>query len=164
MKALLFSILIGFSLTSLAFAVDPEEQLNDPKLEARARAISAGLRCLVCQNESIDESDASLAKDLRLLVRRRLQAGATDKEVVDYIVSRYGEFVLLRPRFSTKTALLWAAPLILVLGGAALAARTFMGGKREATTPEPLSADEEKDLAQLLAARSRAESSNSGEI
>ncbi len=94
-----------------AFAVNPDEVLADPSLEARARAISAELRCMVCQNQSIDDSNAELAKDLRLLVRERLTDGDTDEQVMNYIVSRYGEFVLLKPRFETKTILLWGAPL-----------------------------------------------------
>ncbi|MFW2586791.1 cytochrome c-type biogenesis protein [Sagittula sp. SSi028] len=96
-------------LASAALAVQPDEVLDDPALEARARDISAGLRCLVCQNESIDESNASLARDLRLLVRERLVAGDTDVEVVDYIVARYGEFVLLKPTAGGWNWLLWAA-------------------------------------------------------
>jgi cytochrome c-type biogenesis protein CcmH/NrfF len=104
-----------------AEAVKPDEMLADPALEARARAISEGLRCMVCQNQSIDESDADLARDLRILVRERLKAGDSDRQVVDYIVSRYGEFVLLKPRVEASTLLLWGAPLLLlVLGGALL--------------------------------------------
>ena len=91
--------------------------LADPALEARARALSEGLRCMVCQNQSIDESDADLARDLRILVRQRLVAGDTDQQVMDYIVSRYGEFVLLKPRFSLRNALLWGTPVLLLLVG-----------------------------------------------
>ena len=100
-----------------AFAVDPQEQLKDPKLEARAREISAGLRCLVCQNQSIDDSDAPLAKDLRLIVRQQLQKGASDRQAVDYVVARYGEFVLLNPRLRLNTLILWLTPLFLLAGG-----------------------------------------------
>ncbi|MCV6574626.1 MAG: cytochrome c-type biogenesis protein CcmH [Cohaesibacter sp.] len=100
-----------------SFAVSPDEMLKDPKLEARAREISAGLRCLVCQNQSIDDSDAPLAKDLRVLVRERLIEGDSNEEAMDFLVSRYGEFVLLKPRFSMKTLLLWGfGPAILILG------------------------------------------------
>ena len=106
---------IALLLALPAFAVQPGEQLDDPGLESRAREISSGLRCLVCQNQSIDDSDAPLAADLRVLVRERLKAGDTDTEVVDYVVARYGEFVLLRPRFNRETLLLWASP-VLVLG------------------------------------------------
>ena len=95
-------------------AVQPDEVLKDPVREQRAREISAGLRCLVCQNQSIDDSDAPLAKDLRLLVRERLQAGDTDREVRDFVVQRYGEFVLLRPVFAVHTLLLWLTPLVVL--------------------------------------------------
>jgi cytochrome c-type biogenesis protein CcmH len=107
-----------FVLTSLpAFAVNPDEMLPDPALEARAREISSHLRCLVCQNQSIDDSNAELARDLRLLVRDRLKAGATDQQVYDYVVSRYGEFVLLKPRLSEHTIILWGAPIGLLVAG-----------------------------------------------
>ena len=97
--------------------------LNDPALEARARQLSEGLRCLVCQNQSIDDSNADLAKDLRLLVRERLKAGDTDQEVIDYLVSRYGEFVLLKPRFDWTKLALWGTPLVVLLAGLAFALR-----------------------------------------
>ncbi|HWU62454.1 MAG TPA: cytochrome c-type biogenesis protein [Ensifer sp.] len=100
-----------------AHAVNPDEVLADPKLEARAREISSHLRCLVCQNQSIDDSNAELARDLRLLVRERLKSGATDQQVYDYLVSRYGEFVLLKPRLSEHTLLLWGAPAVLAIIG-----------------------------------------------
>lgn len=99
-----------------ALGVQPDEILSDPKLEARARGLSAELRCLVCQNQSIDDSDAPLAKDLRVLVRDRLKEGDTDAQVIEYVVARYGEFVLLRPRFGTHTLVLWlAAPVVFFL-------------------------------------------------
>ncbi|MGO6855885.1 cytochrome c-type biogenesis protein, partial [Rhizobium beringeri] len=94
-----------------AFAVNPDEVLADPALEARARALSAELRCMVCQNQSIDDTNADLAKDLRLLVRERITDGDSDEAVLNYIVSSYGEFVLLKPRFTVKTVLLWGAPV-----------------------------------------------------
>jgi cytochrome c-type biogenesis protein CcmH len=101
-----------------AFAVQPDEVLKDPALEARARALSKEIRCMVCQNQSIDDSDAPLARDLRLLVRERLQAGDSDTRVIDFLTARYGEFVLLKPRFTATTALLWLAPaLVLIAGG-----------------------------------------------
>ena len=109
--------LICLSLTLPARAVDPDEVLADPKLEERAREISGHLRCLVCQNQSIDSSDAPLAKDLRVLVRERLSEGDTNSEVLDYVVDRYGEFVLLRPKFAVHTLLLWGAPLVALIGG-----------------------------------------------
>lgn len=123
MKAILRACLLALTLLSAplampAFAVQPDEILADADLESRARAISAGLRCPVCRNESIDESHAPIARDLRLLVRERLVAGDSDDEVVDYIVARYGEFVLLKPRNTGANIVLWlAGPVMLVLGG-----------------------------------------------
>ena len=123
MKLLRLALMVAaiyFCAVSPTLAVNPGEMLSEPTLEARARAISAQLRCLVCRNESIDVSDAELAKDLRLLVRRRLKAGETDKEVIDYIVSRYGEFVLLKPQLEGKTLLLWGTPAVLLSLGCGL--------------------------------------------
>ncbi|MEO0675978.1 MAG: cytochrome c-type biogenesis protein [Pseudomonadota bacterium] len=134
-------------LAGAAQAVEPGEVLNDPALEARARDISQGLRCPVCQNESIDESDAPVARDLRLLVRERLVAGDSNDETVDFIVARYGEFVLLRPDTGGANLVLWlAGPLALIvsLGGLAL----FMRRKPEEDVP--LSADEAARLKELL--------------
>ena len=112
------ALIAAFLFSMSAFAVQPGEVLKDPALEKRAREISAGLRCLVCQNQSIDDSDAQLAKDLRLLVRERLVAGDTNDEVESFLVQRYGEFVLLKPTFGAHTLLLWLTPaLVLVLGG-----------------------------------------------
>jgi len=106
---------------NVACAVQPDEVMADPAQEARARALSRELRCMVCQNQSIDDSDAPLARDLRLLVRERIAAGATDKQVIDFLVARYGEFVLLKPRVEGRTLLLWLVPpLVLVGGGFAL--------------------------------------------
>ena len=105
-------------VASGAFAIEPGEKLADPALEARARAIAGELRCLVCQNQSIDDFDAPLAKDLRLLVREQLKIGATDDQVRNFVVSRYGDFVLLRPPFKVETLLLWLAPLLALAGGA----------------------------------------------
>jgi cytochrome c-type biogenesis protein CcmH len=104
-----------------AWAVQPDEVLSNPALEARARTLSKELRCMVCQNQSIDDSDAPLARDLRILVRERLTAGDSDRQVIDFLVDRYGEFVLLKPRFSWHTALLWlAGPVLLGVGVIAL--------------------------------------------
>ncbi len=120
MRALL-AVLALLWLALPAFAVNPDEMLADPTLEARARTISAGLRCLVCQNESIDDSDADLAHEIRVIVRQRLTAGDTDDQVRQYLVDRYGEFVLLRPVLALHTLILWAAaPVILVVGGVVL--------------------------------------------
>lgn len=132
-----------------AFAVNPDEVLADPALEARARAISAELRCMVCQNQSIDDSNAELAKDLRLLVRERLTDGDTNEQVMNYIVSRYGEFVLLKPRFETKTILLWGAPLLLVVAGG-LSLIVFARKRAGRPTGSRLSEEEERKLEGLL--------------
>jgi cytochrome c-type biogenesis protein CcmH len=110
--------LLTFVAVPSAMAVEPDEVLSDPALEARARALSKELRCMVCQNQSIDDSEAPLARDLRMLVRERLQAGESDRQVIDFLVARYGEFVLLRPRFSWHTALLWLGPAAVLLVGA----------------------------------------------
>jgi len=114
----LFLIVLLTSFTAPAFAVEPDEMLSDPALEVRARALSKELRCMVCQNQSIDDSEAPLARDLRILVRERLQAGDSDRQVIDFLVARYGEFVLLRPRFAWHTALLWFGPATLLIAGA----------------------------------------------
>ncbi len=133
---------------SPAFAVQPDEVLPDPALEHRARDISAGLRCLVCQNQSIDDSDAPLARDLRLIVRERLSGGDSDGAVEDYVVARYGEFVLLRPVFARHTLLLWLTPLLAVLLGAFGIWRL---ARRRAPAPERrLSGAEEAEVAALL--------------
>jgi cytochrome c-type biogenesis protein CcmH len=116
--ALILSALLSSLALSPALAISPDEMLADPKLEARARVIASELRCLVCQNQSIDDSDAPLAKDLRLIVREKLKEGASDAEVRDFVVARYGDFVLLRPPVKPETLLLWAAPLIALGGGA----------------------------------------------
>ena len=135
-----------------ARAVQPDEILPDAGLERRARAISADLRCLVCQNQSIDESDAPLARDLRILVRERLKAGDEDAKVRDFVVQRYGDFVLLRPRFTLHTALLWLAPA-LALGLGALGLLLALRRRRTATAA-PLTAEEETALARALATES----------
>ncbi|QEL23022.1 cytochrome c-type biogenesis protein CcmH [Bosea sp. F3-2] len=144
---------IGFAvLTAVgASAVQPDEVLPNPALEQRARAISGGLRCLVCQNQSIDDSDAPLARDLRLLVRERLVAGDSDKAVVDFVVARYGDFVLLRPPFNTRTALLWAAPFAILLFAFFFVWRLARRRLVPAVEPVRLSAEEEAKLAALVA-------------
>jgi cytochrome c-type biogenesis protein CcmH len=145
------AMLFGVALHA-AWAVEPSERLADPVLEARARAISQELRCLVCQNESIDESNASLAHDLRLLVRKRLVAGDTDQQVLNYIVARYGVFVLLDPPFEPLTWLLWLGPPVLVVGSGAI---LLMRSRRRvpALTPPKLSAEESARAAALLGDR-----------
>src|SRR5262249_49789670 len=146
-------LLRGLALSALlsgsapALAVTPDEILPDPQLEARARAISEELRCMVCQNQSIDDSDADLAHDLRVLVRERLKAGDTDSQVIDFIVARYGEFVLLKPRFSMRNALLWGAPAIMLLGCGIFVIVAARSRRRSQTK---LSADEEAALSRIL--------------
>jgi len=131
-----------------AFALTPDERLKDPALEARARVISAQLRCLVCQNQSIDDSEAPLAKDLRTLVREQITAGKTDAQVMDYVVERYGQFVLLKPRFEPETLILWGTPFaVLLIAGAAM----IMRRKRSDVAPEtPLSEDEKRALERAM--------------
>ena len=136
-------------LAAPALAVQPDEMLKDPALEARARTLSQGLRCLVCQNQSIDDSDAGLAKDLRVLLRERLTAGDSDQQAMTFIVSRYGNFVLLKPPFQWNTALLWLSPLLLLLlaGGGFY---SYLRRHRETPETAPLNTEEEARLTQLL--------------
>ncbi len=145
----LFLCLAALMAPLPAFAVNPDEVLSDPALEARARTISAELRCMVCQNQSIDDSNADLARDLRLLVRKRLTDGDTDRQVLDYIVSRYGEFVLLKPRFSEKTFILWGAPVALFVAGA-VALAVYARRRAGKPTGQPLNAEEEAELNEIL--------------
>ncbi len=146
--------LIVFLLTLLspfaALAVTPDEILKDPALEARARHLSQELRCMVCQNQSIDDSEASLAHDLRVLVRDRLKAGDSDSQVLDYLVTRYGEFVLLKPRFELSTLLLWGLPPLALLAGIAGVVVALRRRRAVATEPEALSAAEQRRLATLV--------------
>lgn len=143
----MLALWVGFA--GSAAAVEPDEVLADSALEARARALSAELRCMVCQNQSIDDSNAPLARDLRILLRERIAAGDSDGEVVDFLVARYGEFILLKPRFSVQTALLWfAAPAALIVGG--LVAVFLFRRRRAATDAEPLDEAEKRRLAAIL--------------
>lgn len=149
MRALL--IALALLVAAPALAVQPDEMLDDPEKEARAREISGGLRCLVCRNESIDASNADFARTLRLLVRERIEAGDDDAEVVDYVVDRYGEYVLLQPRFTLANALIWlSGPLLFVAGG--FVAWRFMRGRTVLETPAaaPLNEDEQRRLEVLL--------------
>lgn len=158
-RTVLTSLILAFAiLTAPALAVAPEEVLDDPALEARARALSAELRCMVCQNQSIDDSDAPLAKDLRVLVRERLVAGDSDGQVIDYLVSRYGEFVLLKPRFAWHTLVLWAAGPVALLAGLiaivlALRSRSRRGSQVATAGSANLSEEEEERLKALLEKR-----------
>lgn len=151
------TFLAALFIGGTAFAVQPDEVLRDTVMEKRARDISAGLRCLVCQNQSIDDSDAPLARDLRLLVRERIATGESDKQVLDFLVARYGEFVLLKPRFEPHTLLLWLlTPLVLIGGAAALwwhNRRRNRGSDSNAAMK--LSADEEARIEQLLQAHDK---------
>ncbi len=129
--------------------MQPDEVLKNPVLERRAREISSGLRCLVCQNQSIDDSDADLARDLRLLVRERLSAGDTDSQVRDFVVQRYGEFVLLRPALSGRTIALWFTPLLILIVGAA--GIILVSRRRRVTgSAAPLDMDETRAVEDLL--------------
>jgi cytochrome c-type biogenesis protein CcmH len=144
---LVLALVATLLFSTAALAVQPDEVLTNPILEKRARDLSAGLRCLVCQNQSIDDSDAQLAKDLRLLVRERLVAGDTDDQVRDFLVQRYGEFVLLKPAFRTHTLLLWLTPaLVLVLGGIG----AYAALRRRPQPAAALDEDERKALEALL--------------
>jgi cytochrome c-type biogenesis protein CcmH len=150
---LLATVLLTLCLSSPALAVQPDEILKDAALESRARSLSQELRCMVCQNQSIDDSDAPLAKDLRVLVRERLSAGDSDNQVMDFLVARYGEFVLLRPRMSWHTLLLWLAPLAaLVIGGWGLIVfiRRRAGAPKAVAGPEQLTPAEQSRVAELL--------------
>ena len=137
LPAILAALLLMQWASVGARAVQPDEMLNDPALEQQAREISSELRCLVCQNQSIDDSDAPLARDLRLIVRERLQAGDSRRDIIDFVVARYGEFILLRPRLSAKTYVLWIAPLLLLGSGLFLAYRLF---RREGRLADPATA------------------------
>jgi cytochrome c-type biogenesis protein CcmH len=151
--AILFALIAAPAPIMPAWAVQPDEVLTDPALEQRARALSRQLRCMVCQNQSIDDSDAPLARDLRLLVRERLKQGYSDRQILDFLVDRYGEFVLLQPRLHWRTSLLWFAAPALLAGGALalfLVARRRRAGSPAATEQPQLSAEERARLARLL--------------
>lgn len=155
-------VVVALLASPQALAVQPDEILADPAQEARARELSRQLRCMVCQNQSIDDSDAPLARDLRILVRERLQVGDSNQQVLDFLVQRYGEFVLLNPRLRPQTALLWLAPPLLLIGGGLvlflLARRRASGAStNDAVTPQggALTADEERRLARLMKSQDR---------
>ena len=139
-------VLLALIVAAPAFAVQPNEMLKDPALEARARALSAQLRCLVCQNESIDESDADLARDIRLLIREKIVHGESNAQIRNFLVSRYGDFILLKPPFKLSTLLLWFSAPLAMLGGAL--AIWAAARRRPAPTP-PLTAEEERRLAEM---------------
>ena len=146
-------LLLGAALAfqgTAALAVNPDEVLSDPALEKRARTISGELRCMVCQNESIDDSNAELARDLRILVRDRLKQGDSDEQVMDFIVDRYGEFVLLKPRLNVRTVLLWGFPVIVLLIGGVALIFAFRTRRQVSEAPMPLSENEKTELSRLL--------------
>ncbi|HEY4403163.1 MAG TPA: cytochrome c-type biogenesis protein [Xanthobacteraceae bacterium] len=148
-------IVLALLSPASAWAVQPDEVLADPALEARARALSKELRCMVCQNQSIDDSAAPLARDLRVLVRERLTGGDNDQQVLDFLVARYGEFVLLKPRFAWHTVLLWLGPPGVLIGGALVLLVTARRRSRAASAPagrevDVLTAAEEARLAGLM--------------
>jgi cytochrome c-type biogenesis protein CcmH len=150
--ALLIALMITVLASSTSWAVQPDEMLSDPGLEARARALSKELRCMVCQNESIDESEAPLAHDLRVLVRERLKAGDSDAQIINFLVARYGEFVLLKPPLSWHTAALWGMPPVVLLIGVVM---IIIVVRRRSTAPAAaemanLTAAEEARLAKIL--------------
>ena len=152
-RVAIFALLL--TLTATAFAVQPDEVLQNRQLEARARALSQHLRCMVCQNQSIDDSDAPLARDLRLLVRERIASGDSDRQVIDFLVSRYGEFVLLKPRFEWHTAALWLLPpVILLAGGIAVLLSTR---RRPAVSDPALTEAERAKLSEILRKDNRAD-------
>lgn len=154
----LMSAIVALMLLAVpaVHAVQPDEIMPDPVKEARARELSRELRCMVCQNQSIDDSDAPLARDLRLLVRERIAAGDSNSQVLDFLVARYGEFVLLKPRFERQTMLLWLlAPLLLAGGGFALWRQNRRRAHVSADVPPPLTPDEQARLAALMSEDAR---------
>jgi cytochrome c-type biogenesis protein CcmH len=146
----LIALLLTALAPTLAFAVTPDEMLKNPALEARARAISKDLRCLVCQNQDIDDSEAPLAHDLRVLVRNRLKKGDTNQQVINYIVARYGEFVLLKPRFELRTLALWGLPPAALVAGMLGLVVALRRRKKAGPDPAPLSAAEQQRVAALM--------------
>ncbi len=150
-RAAFLGLALLFAALSPAYAVRPDELLADPTLEARARGISAQLRCMVCQNQSIDDSDAPLARDLRVLVRERLKDGDSDDSVRTYLTARYGDFILLKPPLKWETALLWIGPGVLLLIGAAALVVWMKRGRPLATARQDLSSEERAALEVLLA-------------
>jgi len=147
---LILIFMLAFAPMSAAFAVEPDEMLDDPVLEARARDVSRQLRCVVCQNQDIDSSNAGIARDMRLLVRERLVAGDTNDEVLEFMVARYGNFVLLRPPFNSQTYLLWFAPLALALAAGGIGISVIWQVRRKNAHPDDLTAAEDAAIQALL--------------
>jgi cytochrome c-type biogenesis protein CcmH len=151
-----FLLLVTFIvLNAAAYAVEPDEILKDPALEARARSISAELRCLVCQNQSIDDSHAPLARDLRLLVRDRLKAGESDTQIRQYLVERYGDFILLKPRVAADTIILWGAPFLALLLSGYFVWRAAQRRGALLRSDAPLTDDEKAHLDRILASKNQ---------
>lgn len=150
MRNIILALSLLLLLVPMAFAVNPDEVLEDPVLEQRARELSVNIRCLVCQNQSIDDSDAQLARDLRILVREKLVEGLADQEIYDFLVERYGEFVLLKPRFGLHTFLLWGIPFIALLAGGFALFTLF--SRRQVSEPiiAELSKDEQAQLDEIM--------------
>jgi cytochrome c-type biogenesis protein CcmH len=161
LKRVLLALAIMAAVATTAHAVQPDEVMSDPAKEARARDLSRELRCMVCQNQSIDDSEAPLARDLRILVRERIAAGDTDAQVIDFLVARYGEFVLLKPRLNSHTWLLWfLTPLVLIAGGIALwmqGRRRARAGAEQDVEPLSLTPDEQARINRLIDAEPASE-------
>ena len=151
-----FSLAVAICFSVIALAVEPNEMLQDPILEARARVVSQLLRCVQCQNESIDESSAQIARDMRILVRQRIMSGDSNEEIIEYMVSRYGDYVLLRPRFQTNTLILWFGPIIILILGCFVVARR-LSSSSNANTVAPLSNDERAAIGNALPPKDKAQ-------
>ncbi|WP_300514231.1 cytochrome c-type biogenesis protein [Aliiroseovarius sp.] len=149
LRNFVLSLVLALALPLPALAVEPDEMLDDPVLEARAREISKGLRCVVCLNQDIDSSNAGVARDLRILLRERLVAGDSDKEAVDFIRARYGDYVLLKPPLNGKTYVLWLAPVALLLAALGIGGATVIG-RRKKSEVTALSDTEEQEIKQFI--------------
>jgi len=150
MRRLALSISLLLALAAPALAVNPDEMLKDPAQEQRAREISKELRCLVCQNQSIDDSDAPLARDLRVIVRERISAGDSDDQVLGFVTDRYGDYVLLKPPFKATTLVLWIGPVLILLAAAGAALAFYRRRRSEPEAPAPLTEEEKRRLQTLL--------------
>ena len=147
---LLFALAVGLTSATMTLAVEPDEILDNPALEARAREVSQQLRCVVCQNQDIDSSNAGIARDMRVLVRERIVAGDSNDQILEVMVARYGNYVLLRPPFNTQTYALWLAPLVLVLLSASIGIAVIRQARRKHEQPEGLTAEEEDALRSVI--------------
>jgi cytochrome c-type biogenesis protein CcmH len=157
MRAIWLAVLFSLAMLAPAYAVRPDEVLADPQLEARARAISAELRCMVCQNQSIDDSDAPLARDLRLLVRERLKAGDSEDAIRTFLTARYGDFILLKPPLRFETVLLWVGPAAILFLGALIIVMRRSNSDNRARLGAELTAEEGAELAAILSAKDEAQ-------